>query len=101
MISKIIKSRTLLTNSTRHFAAINASSFSLDSVSKQDLLDSEPRSVGAVLAAMQADSTHRSDLCDSVDEYFRKNFRKLSFEDARHIVNSLGHSTTNEVPSKI
>ena len=52
MIYRLVKSRSLLSSTTRQFAAINSNNFSLDSVSSQDLLDSEPKAVGAVIKAL-------------------------------------------------
>ena len=54
------------------------------------------KAVGAVVKAIQVDGADRPALCDEVDEYFRKNFRKIEFEDAKKIVLSLGFDYEDE-----
>ena len=81
MLTRLIK-RPLI-QQARQFAAINANSFNLDSINPADIHDSDLKAVGAVVKAIQVDGADRPALCDEVDEYFRKNFRKIEFEDAK------------------
>ena len=76
----------------RSFAALNESSINLSSVAPADVHDSNPRAVGALMAAMaQAPgSQHEGAICEEIDEYFRKRFRKVSFDDAKTIIQGLG-----------
>ena len=53
-------------------------------------------------AMINNESQDRSLLCDEIDEFFRKNFRKISFEDAREIIKGIGyHESTPNNNSKI
>ena len=53
-------------------------------------------------AMINNESQDRSQLCDEIDEYFRKNFRKISYEDARDIIKGIGyHESTPNNNSKI
>ena len=54
------------------------------------MLESDVKTVGKVMQALQSDHHEHSAVCDGIDEYFRKNFRKVSFEDARDIMKNLG-----------
>ena len=84
---------TLILNSMRRsFAAINESSVNLSSVSPSDVHESTPRAVGALMAAMgkAPGSQNEEALAQEIDEYFRKKFRKVSFEDAKAIMSGLG-----------
>ena len=42
------------------------------------------------MASLVHDTGDRESLTHKIDEYFRKNFRKVSFEDARDIVIAIG-----------
>ena len=83
MLSQVIK---------RNFAALSESSINLASVNPSDVHDSNPRAVGALMAAMAKTpgSANEGAICEEIDEYFRKKFRKISFEDAKHIISGLG-----------
>ena len=90
MLSNIVRRRQLLQRAVqvRSFAAINSSNINLDSISGSDIHDSDPRTVGLVMTELAFDSagSDRADICDSIDEYFRQRFRKLSYEDGHAIV---------------
>ena len=84
---------TMLLNSMRRsFAAINESSVNLSSVSPSDVHESTPKAVGALMVALAKapGSQNEAALCEEIDEYFRLKFRKVSFEDAKAIMNGLG-----------
>ena len=103
MLANLSKSRQLVrlaASSSRQFAALNASDVSLDSMNPKDIHDSTPKAVGSVMAAMINDTQDRSQICDEIDEFFRKNFRKISFEDARDVIKGIG-SQQNSKSSKI
>ena len=81
----------------RGFAALpeNANVLNLGDVSPSDVSESSVRGVGALLSKMAekgAAVNHEEELCHEIDEYFRKNFRKISFEDAKRVVLGLGNS---------
>jgi len=42
------------------------------------------------MKALMTDSHDRSDLCNEIDEFFRKRFRKINFNDAKEIIRGLG-----------
>ena len=47
-------------------------------------------------------SQSEASLCDEIDEFFRLKFRKLSFEDAKHIMLGLGAKLSDaEKPAKV
>ena len=57
---------------------------------------------------MAHDSDHPQSLADEIEEYFRKNFRKVSFEDGLNVVKAMGIDCeskpideNNKVPLKI
>ena len=54
--------------------------------------------------AMSPNSANEGAICDEIDEYFRKKFRKVSFEDAKTIISGMGFDPDHkaaELPSKI
>ena len=67
----------------RRFAAITAGNVNLDQITPQDIQDSSTSGVGAVVVALSKTNSLHSDLCHEIDEHFRTNFRKVSFEDAK------------------
>ena len=90
----------------RNFAAINESSVNLSSVSPSDVHESSPVAIGALMTAMAKapGSQKEAAICEEIDEYFRKKFRKVSFEDAKTIMNGLGFdagqtSDIDQIPS--
>ena len=87
MLSKITKNQRCL---VRSFAAINAGNVNLASINPSDIHDSNPKAVGSVMVALARTDDLHSDLCDEIDEYWRKNFRKVSFSDAREVLRNLG-----------
>ena len=44
------------------------------------------------MTALIKDKQDRTALCDEIEEYFRKNFRKISFEDGKEIIKGIGIS---------
>ena len=82
----------LVTSMKRSFAALSESSINLASTSPADVHDSDPRAVGALMAAMALSpkSANEVAICDEIDEYFRLKFRKVSFEDAKTIISGMG-----------
>ena len=96
----------LISSMKRSFAALSESSINLASTSPADVHDSDPRAVGALMAAMAMSpkSVNEVAICDEIDEYFRLKFRKVSFEDAKSIISGMGFDPsvkTTESPSKI
>ena len=49
------------------------------------------REVGDVLADLSVSDSSATDVADEIEEFFRVNFRKISFEDAVYVSNKLGH----------
>ena len=96
----------LLSSMRRNFAAINESSVNLSSVSPSDVHESSPVAIGSLMTAMAKapGSQKEAAICEEIDEYFRKKFRKVSFEDAKTIMNGLGFdagqtSDIDQIPS--
>ena len=48
------------------------------------------KQVGDVLGDLSVATAEDSAVADEIDEYFRVNFRKISFEDAMYVSNQLG-----------
>ena len=74
---------------TRGFAALNESSVNASSISPKDVHDSSVRGVGALLADLsqnESNVSNANEIGDEVEEFFRKKFRKVSFEDASYIM---------------
>ena len=46
-----------------------------------------------MLALSQSKEPHH-DICNEIDEFWRINFRKVSFEDAKEVMNNLGNEET-------
>ena len=46
--------------------------------------------VGDVLGSLAKDANNAESLSGPIEEYFRKSFRKLSYEDAKYVVSQLG-----------
>jgi hypothetical protein len=66
-------------------------------VKAADVADSDSKTVGRLLKALtyssQADEAKdQTELYDSIDTHFRRNFRKLNFKDATEILYELGES---------
>ena len=76
----------------RTFAAINPANVNLDQITPQDIQDSSTSGVGAVVVALSKTDNVHEDICHEIDEHFRTNFRKVSFEDAKKIIVGLGTS---------
>ena len=100
--------RAIIMNNYRNFAALSESNVSLASVNPSDVHDSTPKAVGALMAAMSTAKepvSNGSAICDEIDEYFRKKFRQVSFEDGKQIMTGLGFNMGNEngdhLPKKI
>ncbi len=58
-----------------------------------------PREVGDLLASIAEDEHHTkglSEISNQIEEYFRVNFRKLSFFDAKYIVTQLAKSDNSQ-----
>ena len=91
--------RAILINNHRNFAALSESGVNLASVKPADVHDSTPKGVGALMAALATTKQPVSNsdaICDQIDEYFRKNFRKISFEDGKSIINGIGFKIGEE-----
>ena len=94
----------LISTMRRSFAALNENSINLASTSPSDVHESNPRAIGALMAAMARSpkSANEAAICAEIDEYFRLKFRKVSFEDAKTIMTGMGFEPgTADAPSKI
>ena len=91
MLSRLlIKNNKCMRSGMRSFAAINTTNINLSSINPADVHDSSAPAVGSVMAALAAQKEAHHDLCHEIDEFWRQNFRKVSFEDAKDVVNNLG-----------
>ena len=91
MLSRLTATRSRFTYlQMRSFAAINASNVNLEHVTANDIKESSTSVVGAVVVALAHSNNVHADLCHEIDEHFRTNFRKVSFEDAKNIIVGLG-----------
>ena len=92
--------RAFFINNYRNFAALSESNVNLASVNPSDIKESTPKGVGALMAAMSRAKepiSNEAAICDEIDEYFRKKFRKISFDDGKAIINGMGFNIGEEV----
>ena len=76
----------------------------LASVNPSDIAGMNAKAVGDVLGNLAKDEStldgaKAEDLSQSIDEFFRKSFRKLSVEDAKHCVAMLGAAEAKKIQS--
>ena len=91
MLSRLTAYRSRMTYMPiRRFAAISAGNVNLDQITPADIRESSTSGVGAIVVALSKTNTVHEDLCHEIDEHFRTNFRKVSFEDAKQIIIGLG-----------
>ena len=89
MLSRLSKNPRCL---VRSFAAINGNNVNLATINPSDIHDSTPRVVGSVMAALSGETNPHQELCDEIDEFWRTRFRKVSFEDAKEVMNGLSEA---------
>ena len=102
MLNKFCKTHQIKTLA-RGFAALNESSVNAASVRPSDVHESSVRGVGALLADLNKNEqnvSNANELCDEVEEFFRKRFRKVSFEDAASIVSKLNQNKIEALDDK-
>ena len=90
MLSRLLtKNNKCFRSGMRSFAAINTP-INLATINPSEVHDSSAVQVGAVMKALAAQKDVHSDLCHEIDEFWRQNFRKVSFEDAKDVITNLG-----------
>ena len=94
MLSKIMRNKQafrMLTLNKRNFAALNANSINIQSMNPADIHDSDARTVGAVMRQLAINKDEqRAEVCNEVEEYFRRRFRQITFDEARDILMNIG-----------
>ena len=89
----------------RQFAALNENykKINLSEVQSSDVSESSVKGVGSLMAAMAkkgAKVNNEEEVCDQVEEFFRKNFRKIEFSDAKAIILGLGFNPDGKAEEK-
>ncbi len=92
-----LRAKPLFTSNIRGFAALSEhpGSINLSTVQPSDVAESSVRGVGALLSKMAekgASVNEEEEVCLEINEFFRKQFRKISFEEAKQIVMGIGYS---------
>ena len=95
MLAKFVKQRGMLAQ-VRAFGAAHHHGVNLDTFNPKDIHSSSLKTVGSIMKALQNDHGNRQALCDEIDEFFRKNFRKVQFEDAKNVMIDLGFKVGDE-----
>ena len=67
------------------------------SVSAAAIPSMNVRQVGDVLGDLSKDASKADDLGDSIEEFFRKSFRKVSYDDAMYVVSKLGQDGASKI----
>ena len=102
MLNKICRAHQVK-RLARGFAALNESTVNASNVSPSDVHESSVRGVGALLADLSKNEQNCSNadaICDEVEEFFRKRFRKVSFEDAAAVMSQLHHNKIEALDDK-
>ena len=73
------------------------------SIKPADVHDSSVRGVSALLAAMSRSEgvSNEQAICDELEEFFRKRFRKVSADEAKSVILSLGPKNEEDKTSTI
>ena len=82
----------------RHFSLVSTAQ--LGSIKRDQVLSStDTKWIGSYARAIVEDGDSTGAHSDALNEYFRKNFRKLSVEQAMDVVNELTSSGTKDEPA--